>query len=92
MNLQIVEQRKVPTDVWLSYQATWKVLATFKRSSVFLGVSTDPLVVLTPLDEHTYQLTTLSYDTDEFQDLWEMDRRNKASEIRTYLEKEGLIR
>ena len=92
MEWRIINQRIVPLEVHGRYMATWQRTATFGRTDVFLGLSTDPIVIMTPVDANTYRQTTLSHDPKAFRDLWEMDRNNRLPELRRFLESCDLLR
>lgn len=92
MKWSIINQRLVPADVHGRYRATWKLAETYGKTDVFLGLSTDPIVIMTPVDEHTYRQTTLSHDPEAFRDLWESDRRNELPELRRFLEANNLTK
>ena len=92
MKWRIINQSIVPLEVHGRYIATWQRAATFGKTDVFLGLSTDPIVIMIPIDKHTYKQTTLSHDPKAFRDLWEMDRQNELPELRHFLALNKLIK
>lgn len=87
----IIAQRIVPGRLWGEYKATRQLYASFGETDVFLRGPHDPVVVLTPLDEHTYQLTAVGFDPTYFSDMVRMDRGNKKGSLKSFLEREGVL-
>ncbi|WP_214797658.1 hypothetical protein [Exiguobacterium sp. s5] len=88
----IIDQRIVPVSLWGDYRATRQLYASFGKNDVFLGGADQPLVVLTPLDAHTYRLTAVDFDPAHFDDLWHLDRGNQKGSLRRFLEANGVLR
>ena len=88
----IIDQRIVPDSLWGEYRATRQLYASFGQTDVFLGLSDQPAVVMTPLDTHTYQLTAVRFDPAYFEDMWRLDRGNQKDSLRRFLEANGVIK
>ncbi|KDN58430.1 hypothetical protein [Exiguobacterium sp. AB2] len=87
----IIDKQIVPGHFWGEYKATRQLYASFGETDVFLRGPHDPLVVLTPLDEHTYQLTAVGFDPSHHEDMWQMDRGDKKVSLQAFLEHEGVL-
>ena len=87
----IIDQRIVPGYLWGEYKAMRVLYASFGETDVFLNGADNPVVVLTPLDEHTYRLTAVGFDLSYYEGMWQMDSGNLKGSLRAFLEREGVL-
>lgn len=87
----IIDKQIVPASLWGEYRATRQLYASFGKTDVYLGAPDHPLVVMTPLDEHTYQLTAVDFDPAHFDDMWHLDRGKQKGSLRQFLETNGVL-